>query len=290
MTPACSSMRCTACPTRAHGYCVDDNARALLVACMLNMPGEQRLPDVLTARLAAFVQHAWNPDSGRFRNFMSFDRRWLEDRGSEDSHGRTLWALGECARGDASQTRRNWALALFAQAVRAVEHFHSPRAWAFTAAWAGWILCRGPGGFRGPADADSARRPVVDTSFEYRDAGLGLVRGGTLSYDNARLPQALICTGLTTGVAAYVVAGLRSLRWLMTLQTSDSDFFRPVGSESFGDTRRQPRAFDQQPLEATAAVSACLVAWRADGDPKWKADAARACLRGSPGGTTCLRA
>ena len=85
-------------PDRSHGYCVDDNARALLLACALNEPGEQPLADVLTARFAAFVQHAWNPDIGRFRNFMGFNRTWLEDKGSEDSHGRTLWALGECAR------------------------------------------------------------------------------------------------------------------------------------------------------------------------------------------------
>ena len=82
-------------PDRAHGYCVDDNARALLVACALNAPGEERLAETLTSRLAAFVQHAWNPSVKRFRNFMSFDRRWLEDVGSEDCHGRTLWALGE---------------------------------------------------------------------------------------------------------------------------------------------------------------------------------------------------
>ncbi|MGH7004455.1 MAG: glycosyltransferase family 4 protein, partial [Alphaproteobacteria bacterium] len=79
-------------PDRSHGYCVDDNARALLLACALNKPGEQRLAEALTARLAAFVQHAWNPDTRRFRNFMSFDRSWLEESGSEDSHGRTLWA------------------------------------------------------------------------------------------------------------------------------------------------------------------------------------------------------
>ena len=83
-------------PDRSHGYCVDDNARALLLACALNNPGEQPLSEVLTARFAAFVQHAWNPDTRRFRNFMGFNRTWLEDRGSEDSHGRTLWALGEC--------------------------------------------------------------------------------------------------------------------------------------------------------------------------------------------------
>src|SRR3979411_3152492 len=89
-------------PDRAHGYCVDDNARALLLACALDHPGEQRLPEVLTARFAAFVQHAWNPATKRFRNFMGFNRPWPEDAGAEESHGRTLWALGECARSNCS--------------------------------------------------------------------------------------------------------------------------------------------------------------------------------------------
>ena len=104
-------------PDRSHGYCVDDNARALLLACALNAPGEERLSETLTAQFAAFVQHAWNPDTRRFRNFMSFDRRWLEDTGSEDSHGRTLWALGECVRSDANPSRRRWAAALFDEAL-----------------------------------------------------------------------------------------------------------------------------------------------------------------------------
>src|SRR5437762_6299726 len=119
-------------PDRLHGYCVDDNARALLLACALNEPGEQPLADLLTARFAAFVQHAWNPDTGRFRNFMGYDRTWLEEQGSEDSHGRTLWALGQCARKDASGSRRRWATALFAQALPIAKSFRSPRASAFT--------------------------------------------------------------------------------------------------------------------------------------------------------------
>jgi hypothetical protein len=97
-----------------------------------------------------------------------------------------------------------------------------------------------------------------------------------LGYDNARLPQALIVTGLSTGTAAYVTTGTRALRWLMSLQTTEAGDFRPVGSQSFGEKRRHPRAFDQQPLEATATISACIAAWRADGDAEWKADARRA--------------
>jgi glycosyltransferase involved in cell wall biosynthesis len=262
-------------PDRSHGYCVDDNARALLVACVLNMPGEQRLPEVLTARFASFVQHAWNADAGRFRNFMSFDRRWTEEIGSEDSHGRALWALGECMRSDASASRRRWAAALFAKAAPTVETFGSPRAWAFT------LL---------GLEAASAAVPQDSRNIELVHLLAGRLMSilsavetadwvwfeDALAYDNARLPQALIVAGMSTGTPTYVAAGLRALRWLMTLQTAATGVFRPVGSESFGEKRRQPRAFDQQPLEAAAAISACLAAWRADQDPKWKSDALRA--------------
>ena len=119
-------------PDRSHGYCVDDNARALLFSCVLSNAGEAQLSETMTTRFAAFIQHAWNPDTRRFRNFMSYDRRWLEKSGSEDSHGRTLWALAECACEDTDPSRRRWAAALFKTALAAVEEFSSPRAWAFS--------------------------------------------------------------------------------------------------------------------------------------------------------------
>ncbi len=260
---------------RSHGYCVDDNARALLLACALNNPGEERLPETLTARLAAFVQHAWNPDTRRFRNFMSFDRRWLEDRGSEDSHGRALWALGECSRGDVSPSRRRWAAALFAEALPVVESFYAPRAWAFTLlgldAYCAVVA--------GDSGAGRVRHVLADRMVAL------LSKVGTsdwawfedgLAYDNARLPHALIATGISTMTTDYVEAGLRSLRWLMKQQTSPAGCFRPVGSDSFGDKRKAPKPFDQQPLEATATISASLAAWRADGNPDWRTAAASA--------------
>ncbi|MGO9770665.1 MAG: glycosyltransferase family 4 protein [Roseiarcus sp.] len=262
-------------PDRSHGYCVDDNARALLLACALNNPGEQRLSETLTARLAAFVQHAWNPDKRRFRNFMSFDRRWLEDSGSEDSHGRTLWALGECAHSDASPSRRRWAAGLFAEALPTVESFRSPRAWAFA------LL--GLDAYCAAVPKDSLAEGVRTLLADRLISIMSLVETKDwvwfedgLAYDNARLPQALIVTGISTGAPAYVEAGLRSLRWLMTVQTTQEGYFRPIGTESFGDKRTPPRAFDQQPLEAAATISACLAALRADGNAEWRANAARA--------------
>jgi glycosyltransferase involved in cell wall biosynthesis len=261
-------------PDRHHGYCVDDNARALLLACVLNSQGEKRLPEALTARFAAFVQHAWNPDTRRFRNFMSFDRRWLEDKGSADSHGRTLWALGECSRGDSSPSRRRWAAALFTDALPTAANFPFPRAWAFTLLGLNAYCETAPG----DSEANSIRKSLAErlmsslSRFETKD-WVWFEDG--LSYDNARLPQALIMTGIAMKLPAYIEAGLRSLRWLMTQQMSPAGRFRPVGTDSFGEKRQPPRVFDQQALEATATISACAVAWRADRDAAWTTTATR---------------
>lgn len=262
-------------PDRARGYCVDDNARALLLACALNPPRDQPLPEIVTARFAAFVQHAWNPDTHRFRNFMSFDRRWLEDTGSEDSHGRTLWALGECARSDASATRRRWAGDLFAQAMPVVEQFSSPRAWAFT------LL--GLDAYCAAVEGDATAAGIRALLAERLMAILAHVETPewqwfeeSLSYDNARMSQALIVTGLATGALDQMEAGLRTLRWLMAMQTAPDGHFRPIGSNGFAEGGKSPHMFDQQPLEATATISACLAAWRADRDGRWHADAERA--------------
>jgi hypothetical protein len=262
-------------PDRSHGYCVDDNARALLLACALNAPGEERLSEAVTTRFAAFVQHAWNPDTRRFRNFMSFDRRWLEDKGSEDSHGRTLWALGECSRSDANPSRSRWAAALFEQGLPSVRDFTSPRAWAFT------LL--GLEAFRSSGDRGARIAEIQHLLAGRLLTMLSAVATpdwvwfeNELAYDNARLPQSLIVTGESTSTPAYTAAGLRSLRWLTSVQTSEAGFFRPVGSQSFGAKRQRPRPFDQQPLEAAATVAAALAAWRADGDLRWRAAAAGA--------------
>ena len=262
-------------PDRAHGYCVDDNARALLFASALSNSGEAHLSETITARFAAFIQHAWNPDTRRFRNFMSYDRRWLEESGSEDSHGRTLWALAECAREDTDPSRRRWAAALFKTALPAVEEFSSPRAWAFSLLGLD-AHCTLVGG---DLFANRVRRLLADrlmSLFSATETKDWVWFEDVLAYDNARLPQALIQTGLTTHTLPYVEVGLRSLRWLMSLQTTSSGCFRPVGNKSFGRLRQKPEAFDQQPVEASATISACLAAWQADGGAEWPAGAMRA--------------
>ncbi len=259
-------------PNRAHGYCVDDNARALLFSCALTKWGETQLSEVVTARFAAFIQHAWNPDTRRFRNFMSYGRQWLEESGSEDSHGRTLWALAECACEDGDPSRRRWAAALFRTALPVAETFSSPRAWAFSLL-ALDVYCTLVG-----ADlfANRLRRLLAERLMALFSAIATkdwIWFEDLLAYDNARLPQALIQTGLTTQTQSYVEVGLRSLRWLMALQTASSGCFRPIGTKSFGRLRQAPEAFDQQPIEASATISACLIAGRAEDLAQWPAAA-----------------
>ena len=262
-------------PDCAHGYCVDDNARALLFSSALPNSGDAQLSEAITARFAAFIQHAWNPDTRRFRNFMSYDRRWLEESGSEDSHGRTLWALAECARKDTDPSRRRWAAALFKTALPAVEEFSSPRAWAFSLLGLD-AYCTLVGGDH---LANRVRRLLADrlmSLFSATESKDWLWFEDVLAYDNARLPQALIQTGLATHTPPYVEVGLRSLRWLMSLQTTSSGYFRPVGTKSFGRPRQKPEAFDQQPVEASATISACHAAWQADDGAEWPAGAMHA--------------
>ncbi len=261
-------------PDRSHGYCVDDNARAMILACALEREAHP-LPEVMHSRFAAFLQHAFHPDTKRFRNFMSYDRRWLEDQGSEDSHGRTLWALGICSRDAPNPSRRIWAAHLFRQAVEVVETFSSPRAWAFT------LL--GLAAYSEGAGNEIYIRELQRFLASRLMALLLAVESPewiwfeeNLTYDNARLPQALIETGQSLGVASYTDAGLRTLTWLVARQTSDTLKFRPVGTRGFFEHRTISDAFDQQPLEATATISACLAAFAANHDPAWKAEAARA--------------
>ena len=110
MTDSCGMMQHSifSLPDRRHGYCVDDNARALLL--MHKLPGEaDDERKALSVIYATFVLHAWNDDVGAFRNFMSYERTWLEDRGSEDSIGRSFWAVAVTAVEAEDSGQRRWA-------------------------------------------------------------------------------------------------------------------------------------------------------------------------------------
>jgi glycosyltransferase involved in cell wall biosynthesis len=263
-----------AVPDRNHGYCVDDNCRALML--MHRIDGELATQaDELATVYASFVQHAWNGELGRFRNFMGFDRGWLEAEGSEDSFGRSLWAVGVTAAEARAQTMKHWARHLFDQVAPHSLALISPRTWAFALLGADAVL-------RVHKDHALARQLVN----EFGSRLLAQLRrerreGWTwfesvLAYDNARLPEALMRAGELTGNREMLDEGLEALIWLDEQQTSREGRFRAVGSDSFGRAYAPPLPFDQQPLEAWATVDAALTAYRLTGEQRWMKTARRA--------------
>jgi glycosyltransferase involved in cell wall biosynthesis len=261
-------------PDRAHGYCVDDNARALM---LMNRIGDHAEPhrSRLAAVFAGFVQNAWNADSGEFRNFMGYARNWLEAAGSEDSCGRALWALGATAREGQTPSLQQWARRLFDQTAFSARDFGSPRATAFAMLGADYVLA---------TDADDrVARAILSNGAERLLTLLAATRRddwpwfeSVLAYDNCRMPEAMIRAGLRLDCAAFKDCGLETLRWILDLQVSPAGCFRPVGSESFGHKFSAPRPFDQQPVEAWAAIDGASAAFDATRDRAWLAHAQRA--------------
>ncbi len=258
-----------------HGYCTDDNARALLLTVLLELL-EETTPELaaLQTAAAAFLQHAFNPASGRFRNFMSFDRRWLEEEGSEDSHGRALWALGALVGRTQRDGLRHWAADLFEQALPVLEHFTSPRAWAFAVLGLHEYLRI----LHGDLLANRWRYQLagrLQQLFEQNRSGDWPWLEDIVSYDNARIPHALILTGYWGERHDMLQTGLTALRWLQENQIGEAGCFRPIGSDGFWKRGGSPALHDQQPLEAAAAVSACIEAWHLTRDDWWAIEAQR---------------
>ena len=267
-------------PNYHEGYCTDDNARGyILTALFAQQRGGLAETDVVTlgqlnTTYLAFLWHAWNPATNRFRNFMSYDRRWLDDSGTEDAHGRALWALGTALGRSGDPGHQALAARMFEMALPAVQDFTSPRAWAFAVLAVHEYLRR----FHGDREADRAREILTDRLLDLHRRVAGpdwdWFEDG-LTYDNARLPHALILTGRFTDRPEVMETGLRTLRWLLEIQTGPSGAFTPIGSNGFYARGKARARFDQQPLEAYATVSACLEAHRITGDPFWRMKAER---------------
>ena len=261
-------------PDRHHGYCTDDNARALLVALVHRGAGGSSNPvaepsaDALIDRYLAFLAHAQNP-GGRLRNFMGYDRRWLEPAGSEDSHGRALWALGHTVRDAPHDAQRQLARQMFNAALPALADLNSPRTWAF--ATLGLVAAH-----TGQPLEHAWRRTLAATAgklFDWsgRPAGDDLTAADPawpwpeprVTYDNCRIPQALILAGEYLEQPALTARGGDLLSWLLTRRTGPDGVVHPVGNAGWLGQHGHHAVFDQQPVEAAATVEACCAADRA---------------------------
>jgi hypothetical protein len=229
----------------------------------------------LAVVFASFVQSAWNEDSREFRNFMGYARNWLEAAGSEDSCGRALWALGATAHEGRTPSLRHWARGLFDKTAFSARDFGSPRATAFAMLGADYVLA---------TDADDkAAHAILYNGAGLLSARLAATRRAdwpwfesVLAYDNCRMPEAMIRAGLRLDRPDFTKLGIETMGWILDLQSSPSGCFRPVGSDSFGHEFTDLRPFDQQPVEAWAAVDGASAAFDATQDSRWLEQAHRA--------------
>ena len=262
-------------PNYPEGYTTDDNARALIVAILLKEHGAGELAGSteLASRYLAFLWLAFDPISKRFRNLLSYDRQWQEPVGSEDSHGRALWGLGTLLGRSKDLGLRGAAGRLFELAVPAALEFKSPRAWAFALLGLEEYLDSFPGDRAALTAADALANRLFNLYRANNSAAWHWFEG-VLAYSNARLPQALLRSGLRSSNKEMIAAGLEALDWLATIQRCEvKGHFVPIGSQGFYSKKTPKARFDQQPIEACAAVSACLQANRATGQSKWRKEA-----------------
>jgi glycosyltransferase involved in cell wall biosynthesis len=262
-------------PNCLEGYTTDDNARALIVTTVAGASATSReyWHASLSQRYLAFLWLAFNDAAGRFRNFLSYDRRWQEEIGSEDSHARAVWALGTVLGHSKDASLRGAAGRLFEAALPATLAFTSPRAWAFSILGAQAYLDWFPGD-----------RVIQKTRNELADRLLDVYERSqsetwqwferSLSYSNARLSQALMIVGWRTGNKRMIEVGSKTLRWLTAEQhRSRPHIFVPIGSRGFYEAGGTKARFDQQPVEACATISACVQAYRLTHEKYWADDA-----------------
>jgi len=265
-------------PNYPEGYSTDDNARALIVTAFLEEMGVYLPANSadLASRYLAFLWHAFDPATKRFRNSLTYECQWHEVEGSEDSHGRAVWGLGTLLGRSKNAGLRGAAGRMFELAVPAAVEFRSPRACAFALLGLQEYLDSFPGDRAALGASDALANRLLNSYRGQRTDDWKWFENG-LAYSNARLPQALIRAGVRAGNEEMVSAGLESLDWLATLQRCDvKGHFVPIGSQGFYSKTTEKARFDQQPVEACGAVSACLEAYRATGKGRWRKEAWRA--------------
>ncbi len=257
-----------ATPDRRHGYCTDDNARALIAALMHTRQTSDASLLAMSDRYLSFLHHALNEHTGRFRNFMSFSRNWLEEQGSEDSHGRAVWSLGVAVRWAGNDSMRAIASRLLIASMSAVQSFTSPRSWAFTIIGLEHYLQHYSGDTRVVRIRDMLTARLYE-AFRGNSAPDWPWLENVVTYDNAKLPHALLLAGHAMERTEIVSQALQSLEWLVQLQVDENGTVSLIGNLGWLKRDGTRARFDQQPVEAMALVEACVDAFRITTDPKW---------------------
>ncbi len=263
-------------PNYREGYTTDDNARALMVSALLEELGNKEATEMAT-RYLAFTLYAFNSETRRFRNFMDYQRNWLEESGSDDSHGRALWALGIVLGHSSTPTLHNMAVRVFQLSLLSILETTSPRAWAFALLGIHEYLQLFAGDRRVNQVQEELAGRLLSLYKDNRVDGWSWFED-RLTYCNPALSHAMLLCGQSIPNPEMTEVGLESLGWLAKLQHSDTEgkHFVPIGSNGFYPRGGERARFDQQPVEAQAMISACLAAHRITGEKSWHKEARRA--------------
>ncbi len=258
-------------PDRGAGYRTDDNARALIAVLMAQTHAGDTSGvdlDVLSGLYLSFLDHALDRKSGRIRRSLSYDRRWLDDGDSDECHGRAIWALGEAVARAQVRGIGAVAMSLFHDALGATATFKDAHAIAYALVGIHAYLRK----FGGDSAVRRARESLANDLHARFQRAASVSDwpwlGDKLSPIAARLPQALLLSGRWMFDNAMIEQALRSLEWLINVQTSEGRF-APVGNQGvFARGHTKPR-FDQHPADAHATIDACLEAFHVTADTRW---------------------
>ncbi len=256
-------------PRYFEGYCLDDNARALILTTQLDDLGLADETIYQYSRIySAFIEYAYDKSKNRYHNFMSFERKWVDEFGSDDSQGRAIWALGTVVGKSSQKHLQIWATQLFNETITILPELTSPRAWAFGLLGINEYLNR----LFGDTLALNIREKLVKKLMNlYKDVASDDWKWfeNYLTYDNAKIPQALIVSGFNIKDEEVLKVGLESLRWLIEIQLNEKGYFQPIGSDGWYVRGRNRAKFDQQPVSVCDAILACADAYRITGEEEW---------------------
>lgn len=256
-------------PNRNEGYCIDDNCRALLVVIMNKYLFHDPAADSLIYTYLSFIHYAYNSEKGLFRNFMSYDRKWLDETGSEDSNGRTLFVLGYMIKNAVNNSHLALCKMLFDATIKNMGKFQSLRAVSHIIMGCIFYLQK----FSGAREV----KKICDKLLErLNDA---YVKNSVedwrwfeeyLTYDNARMPQALLMGGIYFKNSNHLYAGLEALNWYFDkIYDKERNSLSLIGNDGWYHKGKEKAKFDQQPLEIPSIIDACYQAYLITEDMEW---------------------
>ena len=265
-----------ATPQRRDGYWTEDNARALAASALCWKLREDKTVLPLANVYLSLIDDALDRETGRFREWMSYDRQWSAEASSEDCHAWVLWGLGMAVSNAPTDSILSTAMRLFSEALPPVANFRLARACGLALVGIHTYLAQ----FRGDAEARRVRDAIAERLLGYFEDHAGdewpwhqdMVR-----HSNGWIPHGLLLSGQWVPNDRMSFHAFRTLDWLLRIQTEEAGQLSLIGDSGWFLRSGERAHFNQQPLEVVGLIAACAEAFRCTREKRW-IDEARRCL------------